>query len=335
MRIPADHHAHETIPAFRRFNRYITRLLGLLNRRLLDSPLTLAEARTLHEIKAAPGISAAAVSHKLGMDRSQLSRILAKLLKDGLIERDGEPGGRKQLPLHTTQAGLALLADLDKSADRQAMDLLGSLSERKSARLRAALREVETLLGHSDEAPSSERTVTIRESRPGDLGWIIARHGEYYYHEHEFDAEFEKYVLLSVVEYLEMAPEGRRVWVAEYDGDTVGFVGVVEREDNRAQLRWLFVEAHARGLGVGRMLVEQALAFCRERGYSDIILWTIEILHPARALYASSGFEIIETCPCVLGGQEMTQECWALNLAGDSPLDAAALRASDAVRNGH
>lgn len=310
----------QTIQTFRKFNRFYTRLLGLFNRKLLDSPLSLAEARTLHEVKAEPGTSAAAVSRKLGMDRSQLSRILAKLLKNGLIERYGEPGGRKELPLHPTEAGLALLADLDKSADRQAMELLGSLSERERARLRAALNEVESLLGDGP-ASSTENAVTIRESRPGDLGWIITRHGEYYHREHEFNAEFEKYVLLSVAEYLQMEPESRRVWVAEHNGGTVGFVGVVEREDNQAQLRWLFVEAHARGLGVGRRLVGEVLDFCRKRGYDRIVLWTLEMLHPARALYASFGFRVVKTDKCQMYGHEMVEECWALDLRpeGDQP----------------
>lgn len=308
-----SHATDRTIETFRRFNRFYTRLLGLFNRTLLDGPLSLAEARALHEIVAAPGLSAADISNELGMDRGQLSRLLNRLIRNGLIERHGEPGGRKALPLHPTNEGRALLAELEAAANRQAAGLIASMDGRQTARLRAALDEVEELLG-SGPADSTDHTVIVRNARPGDLGWIVTRHAEYYNREHGFNEEFERYVLLSMAEYSKKDPAGSQVWIAEHNGAPAGSVGIVELEGNRAQMRWLLVEPHARGLGVGRILVEQALAFCRERGYDRVILWTIEILHPARALYASFGFEIAETGECLMGGQEMVEECWALDL---------------------
>ncbi|QJT10788.1 bifunctional helix-turn-helix transcriptional regulator/GNAT family N-acetyltransferase [Oceanidesulfovibrio marinus] len=324
MSVSNTHVSARTIETFRRFNRLYTRLLGLFNRKLLDGPLSLAEARALYEIVAAPGVSAADLSHVLGMDRGQLSRLLNRLIKDGLIERHGEPGGRKVLPLHPTAEGRALLAELEAAADKHAATLFGPMGARENERLRVTLQQLETMLagaGPQSAARDQGSGVTIRESRPGDLGWIITRHAEYYHREHGFDAEFEKYVLLSLAEYVKKDPAGSRVWIAEHDGAPAGSVGIVQLEGNRAQMRWLLVEGHARGLGVGRLLVEQALTFCRERGYDRVLLWTLEMLHPARALYASFGFTIAETGECLMGGQEMVEECWTLDLRpeGDQP----------------
>ncbi len=305
----------ETIEAFRRFNRFYTRLLGLFNRRLLDSPLNLAEARTLFEIVASPGASAAGLSRELGMDRSQLSRILSRLLNQDLIERDGTPGGRKALPLHPTPLGHKLLAQIETSADRQAGDLIGPLDAIESARLRAALDEVETLLGAADKEPEShQEAILLREAVSGDLGWIITRHAEIYNQEYGFTQEFETYVLLGLAEYVKKDCSGSRVWIAEYGGRPVGSVGIVALPRSRAQLRWLLVEPYARGLGAGRNLVEQAISFCRKQHYRQVILWTLQDLHSARALYESCGFVRVEEKKGRMGGQPMIEECWSIRL---------------------
>jgi len=305
----------ETIEAFRRFNRFYTRLLGLFNRRLLDGPLNLAEARTLFEIAASPGVSAAVLSRELGMDRGQLSRLLARLLKQNLIERHGSPAGRKALPLHPTPLGRKLMVALEAAADHQADNLIGSLDAKKSARLRAALSEVETIMGSENRAHDPGRgDVRIREAVSGDLGWIITRHAEIYSLEYGFTQEFEIYVLLGLAEYLEKDRSGSRVWIAEHGGAAAGAVGIVELSQDCAQLRWLLVEPHARGLGVGKKLVEQAVSFCRERNYGQVLLWTLQDLHAARALYKSFGFNLVEEKKGVMGGQPMIEECWTLTL---------------------
>ena len=305
----------DTIEAFRRFNRFYTRLLGLFNRRLLDSPLNLAEARTLFETVASPGLSATALSRALGMDRGQLSRILTRLLKQNLIERHGMPRGRKALPLHPTPQGCKLLAALEAAADHQAADLIGSLGARKSARLRAALSEVETIMGSENRAHDPGRgDVRLREAVSGDLGWIIIRHAEIYSLEYGFTQEFEIYVLLGLAEYLEKSRSGSRVWIAECGGAAAGSVGIVELAEDRAQLRWLIVEPHVRGLGVGKKLMEQAVSFCRERNYGQVLLWTLKDLHAARALYKSFGFNLVEEKRGMMGGQTMIEECWTITL---------------------
>ncbi len=312
----------DTVQAFRRFNRLYTRILGLLERRLLDSPLSLAEARLLFEVTASPGVSASALARDLTMDPGQVCRLVAKLMQQGLVVRHGAAGGRKALPLHPTAAGCELMADLEARSNRQARRLLKLLEEGERERLGRALQEVETLLGAARGGMAPDRApVALREAGVGDLGWTVARHGEIYAAEHGFSKEFEKYVILGLAEYWNAPAGGSCVWVAEQAGRRVGSVGVVEREDGAAQLRWLMVEPTARRLGVGRKLVEQAVSFCREKGYRRLHLWTLAILHPARALYESFGFRLTEEKQGSMGGLSMVEERWELDLreAGAAP----------------
>lgn len=298
----------DTIAVFRRFNRFYTKLLGLLNRHLLNGPLTLIEARALYEIGRAPGVSAVDLIGIMGMDRGQMSRILNKLIKSGLVERQGSPGGRKALPLFLTPAGEEMFAHVDSAADEQALTLLTPLTDAQRKRLRYALQEVRTLLGEGGE----EGDVTVREAAPGELGWVATRHAEAYGEEYGFGPQFEEYVLLGLAEYLQNGRDSGRVWAAVRHGAPVGSVGVVLRDGGEAQLRWLLVERQARGLGVGRQLVEQALEYCRERGVRRVYLWTLQDLDAARALYESFGFTLAEEKQGEMGGQAIVEECWEL-----------------------
>lgn len=303
----------ETIRVFRRFNRFHTRFLGLLSQRLLNSPLTLAQARVLFEINALPGASASELADLLAMDRGQMSRVLNALLKKGLVERSGEPGGRRSLPLSPTSRGKTELEAIEKRADAQAAELLKGLDQKQRGRLRAALNEAEALLKGEPRTKGNDEPV-LREAVSGDLGWIITSHARLYGELSGFNREFEEYVLLGLGEYLQAGRDKGGVWIAEHDGEAVGSVGVVERPDNSAQLRWLLVEPRAQGLGLGRLLVEKAVRICRERGYGRIVLWTLQELLPARALYKSLGFALIEEKQGVMGGRSLTEECWVLRL---------------------
>ena len=208
-----------------------------------------------------------------------------------------------------------LLNKRKNPAEDPAAVLSGSLDPRKSARLRAALFEVEALLKRTDRGVDpKDPDIRVREADPGDLGWIITRHAEIYGREFGFTKEFETYVLLGLAEYVQQEPSGSRVWIAERCDDAVGSVGIVALPPQRAQLRWLLVEPHARGLGAGRKLVAQAVSFCRERNYRQVLLWTLQTLHAARALYGSFGFQLIEEKKGMMGGRPMIEECWSLAL---------------------
>jgi GNAT superfamily N-acetyltransferase len=164
---------------------------------------------------------------------------------------------------------------------------------------------------HPDKGEDPQ-SVTLREAGSADLGRIITRHAEIYGREHGFGDDFARYVLTGLAEYADRDRERSRVWIAEAGGEFAGCVGVVEQADNRAQLRWLLVEPHSRGLGAGRRLVGTAVDFCRDKGFDELFLWTIDFLHPARTLYKSFGFTFSESKPGEMGGVPVTEEMWRL-----------------------
>lgn len=300
------------IARFRRFNRFYTNLLGLLNRGLLGGPLTLAQARVLYEIAQKPGIAASALAQKLAMDRGQLSRLVNHLVKGGLVERDGKPAGRRMVPMYATHEGRKVLHTLERSAQDQAAGLMAGLSSREKHRLGAALTEVENLLGSGQ---SKKNKLLVRRAASGELGWIISRHAQIYGQEYGFSQVFEQYVLLGMADYLRQENNSRsRVWIAEVGRSPAGSIAIVEQTGNQAQLRWLLVEPRARGLGVGKLLVERALDFSRQQGFGSVMLWTLQNLPAARALYQSYGFELTQEKDGTMGGQPLVEECWQLKL---------------------
>jgi GNAT superfamily N-acetyltransferase len=208
-----------------------------------------------------------------------------------------------------------VLNELETAADQQASRLIVSLDSRKCDRLRSALCEVQSLLSTEDAALDPDRrSVRLREAVAGDLGWIIARHAEIYKREYGFSQEFENYVLLGLAEYVRKDPSGSKVWIADYGRVSVGSVGLVELTRKSAQLRWLLVEPHARGQGVGRKLVDQAISFSRSRKYRQVLLWTLQDLRAARKLYKAFGFKRLEERQGKMGGRRMVEECWTLTL---------------------
>ena len=300
------------IATIRSFNRFYTNTLGLFKPRLYTAPLSLAEARALFEICADPGVPAATLAQLLSMDRGQLSRILAKLVKLDMVERRQGPSGRRAVPLRPTAHGLAVMAELNAEANQQAADLLERLNPQQRNRLSASLDEARCIL---DRRETSAPKVAIRPAGIGDMGWIIQRHAEIYRDEWGFNEEFEGYVLTGLAKYVESRDTSRsRLWIAEYEGRKVGSIGVVETGENRAQLRWFLVEPFARGLGVGKMLFDTALEFCRDAGFQEIFLWTLAQLLPARTMYRNSGFTITESEAGTIGGVSLMEERWALPL---------------------
>jgi DNA-binding MarR family transcriptional regulator len=311
----------QAVQTFRGFSRFYTRLLGLLDRRLLGGPLTLAEARMMFEIRASPGVSASALARKMGVDKGRMSRILSCLRKLDLVERQGSPQGRRALPLLLTKRGCEVLEELEARSNRQAGRLLASLDAKRQTRLTSALQEAQTLLQEAEgQVVSGVSRVRVREAELGDLGRVVSRHAEIYGLEYGFTQEFEGYVLTGLAEYMERPRGGSRVWIAEQNGVWAGCVGVVEQSGGEAQLRWLLVEAALRGSGAGRLLVDQAVFFCRRKNYRQVFLWTLQDLFAARSLYQSFGFVLAESRPGVMGGRSMVEERWVLDLA--SPASA-------------
>lgn len=299
------------IQAIRQFNRFYTRVLGLFRPKLMGSGQTLVEARIVYEVWRKPGISSADLTRLLDMDRSQLSRVVSRLGKLGLLLKETKHTGRRGIPLTLTAEGMRLAEELNAMSEQQVSGLIGPLDASTRQRLVAAMQDVTAILS-KEIGPLPE--VGIRTARPGDMGWVIKRHGELYSSSHGFNEEFEQYVLLGLAEFVQKSGGRNALWVAEQNGIRQGSIAVVEQDDNAAQLRWLFVEPGARGLGVGRRLVEQVLEFCRAQGFDSIFLWTIDFLLPARSLYQSVGFELVETVRSEMGGVPCVEERWVLRL---------------------
>jgi DNA-binding MarR family transcriptional regulator/GNAT superfamily N-acetyltransferase len=271
----------------------------------------------MFEVRASPEISASALARRMGVDRGRISRILSRLRKLELVERQGSPGGRRALPLRLTERGREVLEELEVRSDHQAGGLLGALDAKRQARLTAVLLEAQTLLQEAEgrSAPGGSSGVRLREAGLGDLGRVVSRHAEIYSLEYGFTQEFEGYVLSGLAEYMERPRDGSRVWIAEQGGVWAGCVGAVEQPGSEAQLRWLLVAPALRGSGAGRLLVKQAVSFCRGRNYRQIFLWTLQDLSAARSLYQSVGFALAESRQGVMGGRSMVEERWVLDLA--------------------
>lgn len=307
--------------ALRSFNRFYTRVLGLFDPRLLGSGQTLLEARVLYEIWRGDGPSSADLARLLGVDRGQLSRVVSRLAGQGLLRKPERHAGRRGIPLALTPEGLRVMRELDALSSRQAAGLLAPLDAEGRGRLVRALDAIRGLLspaspdadgGTHRQGASAAPGVDILDARPGDLGRVVQRHAELYAASHGLSADFEGYVLLGMADWLRGRGSRSRMWVAARGDEFLGSVAVVEAGEDMAQLRWLLVEPGARGQGLGRRLVERAVEFARGEGYAGILLWTVDFLGPALALYRSMGFRRVESRPGVMGGKPCMEERWEL-----------------------
>jgi DNA-binding MarR family transcriptional regulator/GNAT superfamily N-acetyltransferase len=298
------------VAAVRRFSRTYTRVIGALQEGLLQSRFTLAEARVLYELAQRDAVTATELGRDLELDPGYLSRILQRFERDGLLVREASPTDRRQSLLSLSVAGRDAFAPLDARSREEVAALLSRLSEPAQASLITAMGRIETLLGAARPAPW-----LLRQHRPGDIGWVVSRHGALYAEEYGFDARFEALVARVAGEFLAQHDPGReRCWIAEYDGVNVGSVFLVRKSDDAAKLRLLLVEPAARGLGIGRRLVAECLGFAREAGYRRVTLWTNEVLSAARAIYQQAGFRLVGSAPHSDFGPPMVGEDWELDL---------------------
>lgn len=302
----------ETIEAVRRFNRFYTRQLGLLDEGLLDSPYPLTEVRVLYEIGQRDDHTAADLVRTLGIDAGYLSRILKKFERRGWMERRVSEQDARRMLLRITDAGSRALEPLDRASRQQVGTMLAPLSPHDRKRLLGAMQTVEALVG---EGAGAKPPYTLRRHRIGDLSWVARRHGMLYAEEHGWDPTFEALVAKIGAEFIEhYDPERERAWIAEIGDEIVGSVFIVRESDHVAKLRMLYLEPHARGLGLGRRLVEEAIAFARAAGYSSVTLWTVDILHAARRIYQAAGFELASETPERAFGHDLVHQHWTLQL---------------------
>jgi len=300
------------IAIVRRFNRFFTRRLGVLREGLLHTKYSLTEARIIYEIANRENVIAAELSKDLGLDAGYLSRILDRFEQQGLIRKvPSESDGRQRL-IRLTPDGEKLYSLLDSRSREEIADMLGNLSVQDQNRLIQAMHTIESLLGGGwkDSEP-----YVLRQHEPGDMGWVIHMHGKLYAEEYGWHEHFEALGAGVCAEFLShYNPERERCWIAEMDGQIVGSVFVVQESEEAAKLRLLLVDPRARGLGLGRRLVEEGIRFAKRKGYKKMVLWTNNVLTTARNIYRKAGFRLVKEEPHRSFGKDLIGETWELEL---------------------
>jgi DNA-binding MarR family transcriptional regulator/GNAT superfamily N-acetyltransferase len=302
----------DPVAAVRAFNRFYTRQLGLLDEALYRSAFSLTESRVLYELANRDGVTASDLARDLGLDAGYLSRVLAKFEAGGHLTRTPSASDARQSVLALTRAGRKAFAPLNRASQEQIAAMLQPLRPAERDRLVQSMRTIETLLGG---VPEPKVPYVLRGLQTGDIGWIVRRQGMLYAQEHGWDETFEALVAEIAAAFVKTCnPKKERAWVAEREGEIVGSVFVVRQSDAIAKLRLLYVEPSARGLGIGRRLVEECIGFARARGYKTLTLWTNDVLVAARRIYQAAGFELVKEEKHHSFGKDLVGQNWDLAL---------------------
>lgn len=300
-----------TVERMREFNRRWTQVLGLLDQGLLKTEYSLAEARVLFELAQRDSWERLQLRDRLGMDASFLTRVLGRLEDSGLVTSTRSESDGRALDVALTDAGRGAFAVLNDRSSEQIEDLLSPLTEEQ----RSTLVEAMTVISHLAGPPHDGCEIGLRGARPGDLGWVVSRHGAVYFDEFGWDTDFEALVARIVTDYHTGFKPGREnAWIAEVDGARAGCVFCCESDPDTAQLRILLVEPWARGLGIGARLVDECVTFARSAGYSKMVLWTNDVLAAARRIYEAAGFELVDEEEHRSFGHDLVGQNWELDL---------------------
>ena len=299
--------------AMRRFSRFYTRRIGVLHEGYNGSEFSLTEARIVYELAHLEVATASDLVKSLELNPGYLSRVLKSFEERGLIRRDVAPNDARQQLISLTEAGQQKFAALNARSRNDMLRLLGDLTSRQQERLIAAMNEIEALLSAEPEKGAS---YILRPHQPGDLGWAVQQHGLLYAEQYSWDETFEALAAEVSAKFLrEFDPKWERSWIAEKDGENVGCVFLVRQSDDVAKLRMLLVHPKARGLGIGKRLVEECVRFARGRGYKKVTLWTNDVLTTARHIYQQTGFKLVAEERHKSFGHHMVGETWELELA--------------------
>ncbi|AHG46053.1 MarR family transcriptional regulator [Rhizobium leguminosarum bv. trifolii CB782] len=299
------------IETARDFNRFYTNFLGLLNKAYLDSPYTLTDARILFEIGSHDGVSAAALVRDLHLDAAYLSRILKRFRAEGLIRTDPDPADLRSLIINVTDRGREEFEELGRRANAQIAARFDTLA---SGEPEVAVRAMGTIRALLDPTAKPAPAI-IRAHRAGDIGWIVQSQSRFYTAEYGWDLRFEALVAEVAGKFLaNFDPALEYCWIAERGGVNVGSVLVTNGGDGIAKLRLLYVDKSARGLGLGKLLVDECIRFCRQKGYSELQLWTNDMLETARAIYVKTGFRLVSEERHRMFGPEANGQNWVLIL---------------------
>jgi DNA-binding MarR family transcriptional regulator/GNAT superfamily N-acetyltransferase len=312
---PASH-----VREVRAFNRFYTQRIGILQRGVLQSPYSLTEVRVLYELANGAELTATDVQRILGLDRGYLSRILRSFERSGMLLRErSKKDGRRSL-ISLTGQGRKVFSALNARQSSDVEKMLQSVPDSVREKLVGSMQTIQRVL-NSETAGAGK--VSLRAHRPGDMGWVMFRHGILYESEYGWHERFEALVGEIVVSFIrDFDAERERCWIAEMDGERVGSVFLVKDTATVAKLRLLLVEPAARGHGVGRLLVRECIDFARRSGYHKLTLWTNSVLDAARHIYESAGFELVKEEKHSSFGHNLTGQYWSLDLS--TPLVSSA-----------
>ncbi len=300
----------QQIETVRAFNRDYTRRIGVLSQGLLDSPYSLTQVRVMFEVAHRPGVLAGQLARGLGLDRGYLSRILKGFEAQRLLARAAAAEDARRQPLRLTALGKRVFAPLERRSQEQVRAMLAGVQGPRRAALLEAMGTIRRALS-AERAPE----VSLRAHRPGDMGWVIERHGALYFQEYGWNEEFEALVAGITADFIhKLDPARERCWIAESQGRRLGCVFLVAGAGATAKLRLLLVEPEARGLGLGRRLIAECVRFAGAAGYERITLWTHANLLPARHLYTQAGFHKTAHQRRRSFGHTLTSETWQLEL---------------------
>ncbi len=299
------------IQVVRDFNRFYTNVIGALREGLLKTPYSLTEARVIFELAQRDVTELSQLRRSLDIDAGYLSRILARFEADGVATRDrSRTDGRRQL-IRLTRHGKRAFAILDSRASKEVGGLLSATSEEDQRRLLAAMASIRQILEGSPRA----NAFVLRSPGPGDYGWVVQRHGVLYAEEYGWDETFEGLVAAIVSDYVKgHDPKRENAWIAEVEGEPVGCVFCVKKDDTTAQLRILLVEPRVRGTGIGSRLVEECIRFARRADYKRIVLWTNDVLTDARRIYERAGFQLKQEEAHHSFGHDLVGQYWGRDL---------------------
>lgn len=311
--LPVLPEAEARVAAVRQFNRFYTRQIGVLQEGLLDSPFSLTEVRVLYELAHHHGVTATELCAALNLDAGYLSRILRKFEKRGWVDRQASASDRRQSLLALTNKGSAEFLPLEERSNQHVRRMLSEMSLQAQQQLIRSMEEIERVLSAPQE---STQPYLLRSHQPGDMGWVVYRHGVLYSQQYRYDERFEALVAGIVAEFIQNFDAGHeRCWIAERNGERVGSVFLVRKSASVAKLRLLLVEPSARGLGIGKRLVQECVRFARQIGYHKMILWTQSELLAARTIYEHAGFQLIEKkAHQNWGRKDLMSETWELKL---------------------
>ena len=301
----------DRIAAVRAFNRSYMKFLGALNEHLLSTPFSLTEARVLFELGQRDETEVSVLRQVTGLDAGYLSRLLSRFEDNGFVRRDRSGSDARRQVIRLTNKGRDAFRVLDTKSVGQIRELLADLTDDEQVRLIEAMEMIRNRV----DRPTARPDVALRDPSPGDYGWVIERNGALYAAEHGWDSSYEALVARIVAEYLSgHDPERERAWVAELNGERVGAIFCVRKDETTAKLRLLHVEPSARGAGVGTVLVEECVRFAKSAGYRQMELWTVSLLAPARRIYQRAGFTLVAEDTAMRFGHELTGQTWRLTL---------------------